>query len=415
MKVLYVCPFAHYSGHHPHVATVEPAYLERAGLDVTLLTFSGIINDTKARVRHERVFVGHLKLQRLFIKLRAKTLPRWVLMFMEMSVTLWQAIHMYRKQEYDIIHLRDGEPFFFLSHLLSLPYRNVKWFVSLTAAIIFKPRLAIGDFVKRPFVCLYTVVLYSVVNNRIWRLLYRLSMKRNKHMYAPQNNIATEKYKQYMGGMFKNVVVCVELGVGNHIDLLDKYESREHLNLPKDDYILLSFGAPNAGKDMGTMFHAVGLCPEAHLVHGGTHTFSLGSNPEELAKKYCLNGKSSIFNYFISEEDKPYFFGAADAIILSYTKAFASTSSMMWEAARYGVPVISSDANSLGRDVKEYGLGLLFEAENPKSLAEAIKRYKTLTPEKIQTFKDNCRKFVNDHSDVVWAEKCKKVYERLMK
>jgi glycosyltransferase involved in cell wall biosynthesis len=238
-------------------------------------------------------------------------------------------------------------------------------------------------------------------------------MKRNRHIYAPQNKLAESKYKEYMGGIFKDDIECIELGVGENIAVPDKNVSRKHLGLPEDSFILLSFGAPNAGKDMDTMFNAVSQT-DACIIHGGTHTFSLGSSPIELAQRYNLNGRAKIFNYFISEEEKAYFFGAADAIILSYTKAFASTSSMMWEAARFSLPCISSNANSLGRDVENYGLGVLFEAENPQSLVEAIKWYQKLSAYAIEQYKQNCHKFVESHSDAVWAEKCIKVYKRLM-
>ncbi|MFA5300773.1 MAG: glycosyltransferase [Lutibacter sp.] len=413
MKVLYVCPFAHYSGHHPHVSKVEPEYLQKAGIDVTLLTFSGIINNAEVNVKHVQVLKGHDKLQGIFKKIRLKTLPRWVIMFTETIFTLRKAIQMQRKDNYDVLHWRDGEPFIFLSHLLSLPYRNINWFVSLTAAIVFKPKLTKLDIIRRPFVVLYTAFLYFMVNNSIWKLLYKLSAKRNNHFYAPQNSLAEKAYKGYLNGIFKDKVECIELGIGDHIQVPDKELSRKRLGLPLNKFILLSFGAPNAGKDMDTMFKAISQS-DAYLVHGGTHTFSLGSSPIELAQRYNLNGRAKIFNYFISEEEKPYFFGATDAIVLSYNKSFASTSSMMWEAARYKLPVISSNANSLGKDVARYNLGLLFEAQDSISLRDAVKKYQRLTPNEIESFKIGCEKFVRDYSDTKWAEKCIKVYKRLL-
>jgi glycosyltransferase involved in cell wall biosynthesis len=413
VKVLYVCPFAHYSGHHPHVATVEPAYLQRAGVDVTLLTFSGIINDVEVKVPHIQILEGENRLKERLRGIRTKTLPRWILMLVEMTFTLAKAIRVYRKEKYDIIHLRDGEPFIFLSHLLSLPFKRINWFVSLTAAIVFKPVLKRRDIIERPFVCLYSYALNVLVNNYLWKVIYIWGMKRNKHYYAPQNMVATDKYREYLGGVFKDCVECVELGVGNHLELPEKSSARKHLGLPNDRFILLSFGAPNAGKDMETIFKAVSKTGE-YLVHGGTHTFSLGSNPEVLAKRYMLNANAKIFNHFIPEEEKPYYFGASDVIILSYTKVFASTSSMMWEAARYGLPCIASNANSLGRDVHRYGLGLLYEAEDAESLAEAIESYKKLSDNERENMKVNCGVFVEEHSDAKWAEKCKNIYRRLM-
>lgn len=52
IKVLYTCPNAHYSGHHPHVATVEPVYLKNNGFDVGLLTFCGILTGVKPDVNN---------------------------------------------------------------------------------------------------------------------------------------------------------------------------------------------------------------------------------------------------------------------------------------------------------------------------------------------------------------------------
>jgi len=411
MKVLYVCPFAHYSGHHPHVSVVEPKYLQRAGVDVTLLTFNGIMNNPEIGV--PQIKVKNDGYGALAIRMRSRTLPRWVMMFCETVATLRYAINLYRKDNYDVIHLRDGEPFIFLSHLLSIPYNNINWFVSLTSAIIFTPKLKLNDWLNRPFVCLYSLALNIVVNCSLWNILYRKSMKKNKHIYTPQNTVATRAYRKYLGGIFNGNVECIELGIGNSIKLPSKKESRERLGVPQKGFVLLSFGAPNAGKDMTTMFKAVSETGD-FLLHGGTHTFSLGSNPEELAKQYNMEDRTQIDNYYIPEEEKPYYFGAADAIILSYTKAFASTSSMMWEAARYQLPVISSNANSLGGDVKYYGLGLLFEAENSGSLVGKINEYKKLPKEKIAEFKNNCKKFVKEHSDEKWSEKCIKVYERLI-
>lgn len=416
VKILYICPFAHYSGHHPHVATVEPERLAKSGLHVTLLTFDGIINDADAKVKHIRVLPQKklLVLRKILKTLRYRTLPRWLIMFVETTVTLIRASRLMRKGDFDILHLRDGEPFIFLSHLISLPYRRQKWAISLTAAIVFSPKLKLKDFIQRPFVCLYAVALGIWVNNRLWRPIYWLSMKRNKFIFMPQNQVATQSYKRYMGGIFKTNVVCVEWGIDSNNNLPSKKESREHLGIPQDAFVLLSFGAPHSGKDTETIFRAVQQCKDTFLVHGGTHTFSLGANPVELTAKYGLANRTKIFNYYIPESEKPYFFGAADVSILSYTKAFASTSSMIWESAKYRLPVISSNANTLGKDVNKYKLGLLFEAEDAMSLADAINRYSNLSEEELAVIKENGLKFVTAFSDARWARKCTAIYRGLM-
>lgn len=335
-------------------------------------------------------------------------------MFAETVMTLTKAVKMKRREKYDILHLRDGEPFIFLPFLISLPHRGIKWAISMTAAIVFKPKLRRQDIIRRPYIWLYTTALYFWVNSTIWKPLYRACMKYNRYTLMPQNSLATEAYKDYLGGVFAEHIECVELGVSNNGRMLDKKVARELLGLPQDAFIALSFGAPHSGKDMNTIFDAISHCPRVFLVHGGTHTFSLGSNPIELTKAYRLDGRVKLFNRYIPNEEHPPFFSAADVAVLSYTKAFASTSSMVWESAKYRLPMISSDANTLGEMVKQYGLGVLFEAENPTSLAETIEEYRKLPPSSVETLKSNCENFAFEHSDARWAEKCTAVYRRLL-
>ena len=110
IKVLYVCPFAHYSGHHPHVATVEPGILKDNGVDVSLLTFCGIINDARVIVPHIKVLNPCKKtlIHSVLIFIRRSTLPRWGLMLCETMATLMKAVYLKRRDGYDILHLRDG-------------------------------------------------------------------------------------------------------------------------------------------------------------------------------------------------------------------------------------------------------------------------------------------------------------------
>ena len=85
---------------------------------------------------------------------------------------------------------------------------------------------------------------------------------------------------------------------------------------------------------------------------------------------------------------------------------------MVFEAAKYNLPVISSDANTLGRDVAAYKLGLLFEAEDVDSLVNAITKFRGAD---VEEFKKNCERFLDAFSDVRWAERYKNIYTELTK
>lgn len=397
LKILYVCPWAHYSGHHPHAAKVEPELLSKAGVDVTLLTFCGITNDPQISVPH---FTVVHKKQHILRWMDRNTILRWILMLVETAVTLWKAMRLYRRLKCDAIYLRDGEPFLFMSHLLSIPFRGFRWVVSLTGANLFTPKSP--PLRKNPIVYLY-VIAQRLMRGRIWWPLYRLSMSRNRFVFVTQNEEAKKGYETHLGSVFAGRVVCIPLGTADNGRSIQKRRARTRLGLPQDKMILLSFGAPNAGKNVEVVVRAVKRVPEAFVVHAGTQAFSLGPNPTKLTEKHGLGDRTKVFDYYVPEEEKPLFFSAADAIVLSYTKVFKSTSSMLWQAAKYGLPVISSDANTLGDMVREYNLGLLFKAEDVQSLASAIRRFMSITPSEIDKVKAGYARFVDDFSHEKWA------------
>jgi glycosyltransferase involved in cell wall biosynthesis len=331
---------------------------------------------------------------------------------METVLTIRKAISI--RKSYDIIQVRDGEPFIFIPFVFSIPYKNIKWNISLTAAIVFKPKVTLMDFIRRPFVYLYSKALYLWVNNPMWRLLYLVSLRRTRFVLTPQNEIATKAYKEYLGGIFKHNVVCVELGVDRRCYIIDKSVAREKLGVPQDAFVVLSFGAPHSGKNMDIIFQSVRDIGSVYLLHGGTHTFSLGSNPIVLMEKYNVKDRVKLYNRYVPDIEHPYFFCAADVIVLSYTKEFASTSSTLWESSKYKLPVVSSNANTLGEDVKKFGLGLLFDADDVKSLTETLVTYINLDDSIIQRMKRNCDKYVEEHLDDKWVGKCLTVYRRLL-
>lgn len=400
MKILYCCPFAHYSGHHPHAATVEPKMLAESGTDVAVITFCGITNNPQTSIPHYTVIPTNWMMLRW---LRKNVILRWFLMLSETALTIHKAMRLYRRLKYDVIYLRDGEPYLFTSFLLNFPLRNFRWLISLTSSNLFTPSPRMFKFYKNPYIYLYTLAL-QVVNGRVWKPLYQWGLHRNKHTFVTQNEEASRGYNVYQSGIFAGKVTCIPLGTTNSAVPVSKSDARARLGLPQDMLILLSFGAPHSGKDIGTVIKAVTHVPEVFLVHAGTQAFSLGSNPKGLTKEYNLNCRTKIFNYYIREEEKPPFFYAADVLILSYTKVFKSTSSMLWEATRYHLPVISSSANLLGSTVAKYNLGLLFEAENAKSLTEAIQYFRTLKLEELKLMEQGRQRFFEDYSSKKWID-----------
>jgi glycosyltransferase involved in cell wall biosynthesis len=410
IKVLYVCPFAHYPGHFSWAATRETSALKQAGIDVRLLTFCGVIDETEVKVPQitvlSRTGPGHFARQ-LFAALRKNAITRWLLMSFETFLTLATAIRLKKRLEIDVIHLRDGEPYLFLPHILCLPLTGYKWLISLTASNIYPPAQI------RSFKLLVYTTAVKVLNNKMWKPLYKLSMKRNRFFFAVQNDVAKLDYSKYMGGAFDGRVECLPVGVSTTTEVISKQEARRYLGIPPEKPVLLAFGAYHSGKDLETIFRALKNLPEVYFVHAGSQAFGLGVNLEEVARDYIDANRMSIRNYYVPEREKPYYFFAADAVILSYTRQFLSTSSLLWEACRFGTPVIASDNGQLRELIMAFQPGLLFSAQDPDSLREAIIRFINLKPAEIRVMKNNCRRFAEQFSMDKWALKCLELYDGL--
>jgi len=415
VKVLYVCPFAHYLGHFPWAATYETRALAQAGAKVDLLTFCGVTGKAKLKVPQLTV-LPHIKLA-IPVYYLANFLRKWrytrrLSMFLETCLTLAVAVRLKRKLDYGIIHLRDGEPFPFLVHILSLFLRGYNWVVSLTGTnLITYPTLLTA--LRKDFRLFVYIILLRMINSNWWKPVYRRSLANNHFLFVTQNESMKQSFESYVQGVLSGKVVCLPLGIYEVDKVIPKEEARRYLGLPQDKPVFLSFGFLHVAKDLETIFHALKDIPDAFLVHAGDPGFDPELSSTNLAKKYgTLDGTMSR-DYYITEEEKPYYFFAADAIILSYTKQFLSTPSLLWEACRFVTPVIASDNGQLKELTEAFQLGLLFTAQDADSLREAIMRFINLKTEDIERLKDNCRRFSDEFSLEKWAQRCLEIYDSL--
>ena len=401
MKVLYVCPFAAHTGHPPWASQYEPKALLNNGIIVDLLTFSGIRSGCRAEVNEFIVFepLRHKIINSIFEKMRSKVLFQWVLRVIEVSSTLIKAVQL--SKDYDFIHLRDGEPFLFASRLIAIPYR-IKWLISLTGGNLSIPNSS-KEISSGKLIPVYRGLFNFFVNNPMWKLLYKL--QKGKFRYITQDDQTRKAYYP----LFGNRITTVPMGSYQKTTQITKLEARRYLGLDQDAIVVLLFGVPHSGKNSKIIFEAVSQCKDIILICAGDSSMSLGERPEELVKQYDSGDRIRIFNKFIPESEKPYYFKAVDATILSYTKKFDSTSSMLWESCSYEIPVISSDANTLGKLVKDNQVGLIFEAENAESLQQCLINLRN-HPDFVYSLKENCIKFVQKYSLDIWANKIKELY-----
>jgi glycosyltransferase involved in cell wall biosynthesis len=260
----------------------------------------------------------------------------------------------------------------------------------------------------------YTIAL-KVINNSGWRQLYRRVLARNRFLFLTQSEAVKQDFDSYLQGVFCGKVISLMMGQGSMARVASKKEARQRLDLPQDKPLFLSFGTSHPGKDLEAVFRALKDMPDVLIVQAGKYTFSVGQKPAELAQHYAVLDRVIIRDHYVTEEEKPHYFFAADAVILSYTKQFSSTASLLWDACHFGTPVIASDNGQLGELVKAFKPGLLFAAQDADSLRQTIKRFINLKPEETEILKDNCRRFCDEFSIGRWAQGCLEIYNSLLR
>ena len=393
IKVLYVCPLAHWAGHPPQTLINETSALYKAGVEVTLCTFGDVLDPYKLlTIPHASVvssWIGFpLRILKSFEHFTRTT--RGLAWFLEHLATLCLAVRLRKSLRYDVIYLRDGDPFIFTPFVLGLVFKDYRWAINL---------VGIGP-VRSP-----GSLFFKFINASFWKPIYRRSLSRNRFTFLCENSYMKEHFEiRLLDGILSGKVNIVPGGAEKATEHILQSEARRYLGLPEDMTIFLHFGAVHPGKDMETVFAAIREIPDALLVHAGKTV--PGIDLIHLVKYYGLQNRAIIRDEYIPEVEKKYYFTAADAMILSYKEDFWQTASMLWQAAKFGLPVVATDIGELGELTKRYGAGLVFKAEDATSLTGAISDFMSSTRMEREAMARNCDKLCDDFSLDSWSRKC---------
>jgi len=413
MRVLYVCPWAHWAGHPPYVAIRETQALAKAGAEVFLCTFRGVLGQkVPPTIPHRTVVSSRIgiplgALVNLLFSSKIK-LIKGLSWFLENFSTLLLAVKLRKILKYDVIYLRDGDPFIFNPFLLGLVSRHYRWAISLIGVKVLMP----------PFLFWYHKLFYKLVNAPMWKPIYRSSLAKNQFIFHCQNKYIKDYFEtSFLDGILAGRISVVPVGVEQIDNRAPQKEARRFLGLPEDKVVFLHFGSLHSGKDIETVLAAIRDIPDVLLIYAGAIQVRLFLMTRQaltgLVQHYGLQDRVIIKDYYIPEEEKKYYFSAADATILSYKRDFIQTASVLWEAAKFGSPAIASDVGELGELVKRYKLGLVFEAENAASLKDALSRFLSSSRSEKEAMASNYEKFGNEFSLDEWAQKHLKSFREL--
>ncbi|SDY74613.1 glycosyltransferase [Halopenitus persicus] len=192
---------------------------------------------------------------------------------------------------------------------------------------------------------------------------------------------------------------------------VSKSEARDLIDVDKGGSQLLYFGELRRNKGIKFLLNSLNTYsgPEFRLVIAGSPNDIGRAEVERLIDSIQIPVVSRL--EYIEESQMPYYFQASDGIILPYKREFGSrrTSGVFQKACGHNRPVIAPDFGVMGRQTKEYNLGLTFKPESTAHLNQTITEF-VKSGEKMYN-SDGLERFARDHSFNRLAEKLSKIYQ----
>jgi len=420
-KIIIVEPIGLTQGAEPMYASYLSNALADAGAYVTVVTFDGLLARLDSKVKHvsycesARWAGGFARSFGKFLKMLS------IDSYWNTYLALRLASKIARKDIIQTIQILDIHPLFFPNFIVarslknhtiisninypSITYTPVEWREKLKTAIR-----------KTDLLTIRSLLMVAIWNSRFITWL-------EKRMYlraAKYNNIAfvchSDKVRDsFSYKFFYQRMFCVPWGMKPIEIKISQREARQRLALPEEGKILLSFGVNHRTKNYEVIFRAIQDLPKDFtIVHAGKVDPAVTmNNPKRLAAEYGWTQNTMIFDDFVADKIIPYYFIAADGILLSYTKEFLQASGVLSHASSYQLPVIASDIGQLGEFVRTKQLGLTFTPEDPISLRQAIIDFLKLPESEYKQMKNNLRTFAASNSWEVVAKKHLELYRNL--
>lgn len=176
---------------------------------------------------------------------------------------------------------------------------------------------------------------------------------------------------------------------------VDRLEARTRLGLSREVMLMLVFGNFRRDKDYSTLFRAFALLrnPAVRLALAG-HLAEFSR--AEIDSMIDFTGMRERIAWshldFLSAPLVRDLFSAADALLMPYGSGYVGGSGpLRKEAATFARPVIVSDVAEMGRLVRTYDLGLVYETGNPEALAAAMDAFCSATSGQHRRWGENCR------------------------
>lgn len=275
---------------------------------------------------------------------------------------------------------------------LNLLFKIANWFtmhllIGIQARFVSCKRVIFHGF-SYELKDLYAILCFKILGIPVTLILHDISNFAKtdqpwikKRILKLANDLVVHNRYSYDELMALNLVGGNKVHVikhGHFLELPDGQISqsiaRKRLGIGQDEKVILFFGQIKKVKGLDVLIDAFDHCRGNYrlIIAGKTWNddFSFYSNRIQALHQ---SDKVTVFNRYITNDEREYFYKAADLIVLPYREIYQSGVLLM--AMSYGLPVLTSDLPANREIVDDELNGLLFKCEDIVDLARKIELF----------------------------------------
>lgn len=363
-------------GHSFMYAATICRILAQEGQDVTLLTTRGFLTKYITSYRDLPPFkVIEVDIPKLAQALPRNTAPQMVRYIWNRITINLKALRqlgkVLRTNRYSVLHWLDNPEmfttlYFGLLFRLRRYHKSTRWFLNLHPGDISFKRG--GRHLLRR--------LYKGFS--AWSLKFLLRRGYVTATFVHGEHIRDNLLSAWGREEFHAKVIVAPYGVGGlPTHQLPRVEARQKLGLPKEGFVVLSFGMIRRDKHIEDIIRALSLVDQAVLVIAGMPVGVGEGEIRQWIEDAHIAERTVLHLGYVPEEEIATYFSAASVVVLAHDKDFPGQSGPLHLACAFGVPVIASDVGDIGRLVKHNGLGEVFPPRDWRALAARLREFQT--------------------------------------
>lgn len=169
------------------------------------------------------------------------------------------------------------------------------------------------------------------------------------------------------------------MSLENLIYLFSKSYSRKVLQLPKNKFYILVYGALKETKGINELFLAL----KSNYINNKVSIILAGEQDDyiksllrsNIAKLLLEKKKLYVFDGFKNEREEAALFSAANIVWVGYKKTFPFLSGVLYQSAIKHLPIIACNHGIIGWFNKKYKLGLSVDINRTSSVVKAINKF----------------------------------------